>query len=168
MTKGMKHALAAAAAFVLVGAADAAAQNVANANVTATATVAGRARLDISANAIAFADSDPTSVPTIPANAILNIDVHARTAPGNNVSLTVQAGGDFVSGGGDTIGIAALSWTATGAGFANGTAATTAVSVGSWTGPGARNGTQTYLLANSWSYAPGTYTVTLTYTLTAP
>jgi hypothetical protein len=67
-----------------------------------------------------------------------------------------------------SIPIGNLSWTVTGSGFAAGTAATTDVSVGSWTGPGTRNGTQTYELVNSWAYATGSYTVTLTYTLTAP
>jgi hypothetical protein len=39
----------------------------------------------------------------------------------------------------------------------------------SWTGSGNRNdGTQTFSLANSWSYATGTYLATITYTLTSP
>ena len=167
MTKRMKHALAATSAFVLIGAADAAAQNTANASVTATVTVAGRARLDVSAAAISFADADPTTVPSIQADVTLDIQAQVRTTPGSAVSLTV-AGPDFTAAGGATIAIGALSWTTTGAGYAGGTAANTAVSVGAWTGPGARNGTQTYFLANSWAYAPGTYTTTLSYTLTAP
>lgn len=168
MTKRMKHGVVAAAAFVLMGAADAAAQNVANANVTATVTVAGRARLDVSATDIAFLDADPTTVPSIQADVTLNIQAQVRTTAGSAVTLTVQAGGDFTAGGGASIGIGNLTWTTTGAGYAAGTAATSAVSLGSWTGPGARNGSQTYFLANSWNYAPGTYTTTLAYTLTAP
>jgi hypothetical protein len=40
--------------------------------------------------------------------------------------------------------------------------------VGAWTGSGNQTGTQTYSLANSWTYATGTYTAALTYTLTVP
>jgi hypothetical protein len=167
MTKRIKYTFAAAAALVLFGAADAAAQT-ANQNVTATATVAGRARLDISSLAVAFADADPTATPSIQADVTLNIQAQVRTTPGNAVSLTVSASGDFSAGGGATIPIGNLTWTTTGAGYAAGTANTTAQPLGSWSGPGARNGTQTYFLANSWDYAPGTYTTTLTYTLSAP
>jgi hypothetical protein len=42
------------------------------------------------------------------------------------------------------------------------------VSLGSWTGGGSQAGTQTYKLVNSWDYKTGTYTATITYTLTAP
>jgi hypothetical protein len=164
----MKHALGAAAAFVLIGAVDAAAQNTANANVTATVTVNGRARLDVSATDVAFADADPTATPSIQADVTLDILAQVRTTPASAVTLTVQAGGDFTAAGGATIAINNLTWTTTGAGYAGGTAAASAVSLGTWTGPGARNGSQTYFLANSWAYAPGTYTTTLSYTLTAP
>jgi hypothetical protein len=162
----MKHALAAAAAFVVVGATEAAAQN--TAAVTATVTVAGRARLDVSAAAINFADADPTATPSIQADVTLNIQAQVRTAVGTPVTLTVEAATDFTAGGGATIGIAALSWTTTGAGYAGATAALAPVTLGSWAGPGARTGTQTYFLANSWDWAPGTYTTTLNYTLSTP
>lgn len=155
----------ATAAAVLAFSAPVAAQVTATQNVTATANVAARARLTVTGT-VSFADADPTTNPTVSA-AALDIDVQARTSPAGSVTLTVQAGGDFTSGT-DTIAINNLSWTATGTGFVGGTMATTAQNVGSWTGPAARNGTQTYTLVNSWNYAPGTYTTTLTYTLTAP
>jgi hypothetical protein len=93
----------------------------------------------------------------------------ARVALGAGVSLTVQAGGNFVSGT-DSIAIGNLSWATTGAGYnATGTmSSATAQPVGNWTGPGGHNGTQTYTLVNDWNYAPGNYSVTLTYTLTTP
>jgi hypothetical protein len=168
MTKRIKYALAAAAAFGLIGATEAAAQTPANGTVTATVTVNGRARLDLSTNAIAFADADPTATPSIQADVPVDIQAQVRTAPTTVVSLTVSAP-DFTAAGGATIGVGALTWTIAGpAGFTGGTAANTAVSVGSWTGSGARNGSQTYFLANSWDWAPGTYTTTLTYTLSTP
>jgi hypothetical protein len=45
---------------------------------------------------------------------------------------------------------------------------TTPQTVASWTGPNSQSGTQTYSLPNLWSYAPGTHTVILTYTLANP
>jgi hypothetical protein len=57
---------------------------------------------------------------------------------------------------------------ASGAGFSNGTlSAATAQIVGAWTGSGERSGTQTFFFKNLWSYATGTYTLTMTYTLSA-
>ena len=142
------------------------AQQVATANVTATATVAAKARLDVT-GAVVFADADPETTAVIDA-APINVTVKARTGPTETVTLTVVADGDFENADSQIIPIANLSWLAGGTGFVAGTASTAAVSVGSWTGPGTRNGTQTYRLVNSWAYAPGSYSVELTYTLTAP
>lgn len=155
-----------AAAIVLFSSAVVSAQQTATASVTATAVVAAKARLEVS-GAVAFADADPDVTPTLSASA-LNIAVKARTTNNGSVTLTVAADGNLEEPGGGSIGISNLDWTVTGTGFAAGTAATTAVSVGTWTGPGAHNGTQTYRLVNSWAYATGSYSVTLTYTLTAP
>jgi hypothetical protein len=165
MTKALKTGLI-AAAFVTIAAADAAAQTVTQ-NVVATATVLGRARLDIT-GAVAFADADPETTPNI-ASAPLNLAVRVRTAPATIYTLTVQADGDFVGASG-SIPIGNLSWTTGGpGGYLGGTASSAAaVPLGNWTGPGAQIGTQTYSLVNSWAYAPGNYTVTLTYTLTVP
>ena len=135
--------------------------------INATAVVAARGRITLT-GAINFADTDPFTNPTINA-APLSVQALARVGVGAGVSLTVQAGGNFVSGT-DSIPIGNLSWTSTGAGYtATGTMSSAAAqSVGGWTGPGAHNGTQTYTLVNDWAYAPGSYSVTLTYTLTTP
>jgi len=155
------------AAVVLLSSAPVAAQQTATANVTATASVNAKAKLDV-IGAVAFGDADPDLTPIIAATA-LNISVKARTGANQAVTLTVQAGGDFTETGGGTIGISNLTWLVTGGGFVAGTAASaSAVSVGSWTNSGNQSGTQTYRLANSWAYATGSYSVTLTYTLTAP
>jgi hypothetical protein len=63
-----------------------------------------------------------------------------------------------------------LSWTGSGTGFVAGPTTMTNAnqSAASWTGAGNRSGTQSFSLANSWSYAVGTYTATITYTLTSP
>ena len=156
-----------AAVLVLLTSSAASAQQTATANVTATATVNAKAKLDV-VGAVAFGDADPDVTPIISA-AALNIAVKARTGQNQAVTLTVQAGGDFTENGGGTIAINNLTWQVTGGGFVAGTAASaSAVSVGSWTNSGNQTGTQTYRLANSWAYATGSYSVVLTYTLTAP
>jgi hypothetical protein len=135
--------------------------------INATAVVSARGRITLT-GAINFPDTDPFTNPTID-SAALSVQTLARVGVGAGVSLTVQAGGNFVSGT-DNIPIANLSWAATGTGYTGtGTmSSASAQSVGNWTGPGARNGSQTYTLVNDWAYAPGTYSVTLTYTLTTP
>jgi hypothetical protein len=135
--------------------------------INATAVVAARGRITLTGT-INFPDTDPFTNPTINA-APLGVQALARVGVGAGVSLTVQAGGNFVSGT-DSIPIGNLSWTSTGTGYsATGTmSSATAQAVGAWTGPGARNGSQAYSLVNDWAYAPGNYSVTLTYTLTTP
>ena len=91
-----------------------------------------------------------------------------KTGSASTATLTVLAAGDLTSGG-DTIAISNVyldgnrDWL-----FAGTMNKTTAQTAGSWTGSGNRTGTFSYVLANSWSYATGTYTATATYTLTAP
>jgi len=98
----------------------------------------------------------------------VDIDVKSRTTAAGAVTLTVLASGDLTATGA-SIPVGNLTWTVSGSGFQAGTSnKTTAQTVGGWSGSGNPSGTQTYALANSWSYATGTYTVTLNYTLTAP
>jgi hypothetical protein len=62
-----------------------------------------------------------------------------------------------------------VTWTASGAGFQAGTMSSTVpVTAGSWNGPGTHNGGFSYSLVNSWTYPVGNYSVSSTYTLTAP
>jgi hypothetical protein len=136
---------------------------------TATVTIGGLAKLTLSATALAFPDADPDTVPAIPAaGGPITISARARTTIGSPVTLVVQAGSDLRSGL-DTIPATQLRWTATGTGFVGGTMSYSAAQpVASWTGSGTWTGTQSYALVNSWSYPTGTYSATLTYTLTAP
>jgi TRAP-type mannitol/chloroaromatic compound transport system substrate-binding protein len=164
MKKAVWSAIATAAG-VLLFTTSAAAQTTATVNVTVN--VAARALLTLDTNAMTFADADPDSVPTLTAGAI-NIAVRTRTPAAGAVNLTVQATGDLSAGGGATIPINQLTWSATGTGYVAGVSATTAQTVGAWTGSGNRAGTQTYSLPNSWDYATGTYTTTLNYTLSVP
>jgi hypothetical protein len=136
---------------------------------TATATVNALAKLTLSGAPLAFAGADPDTVPNIPASGgPLTITAKCRTTLGSTVLLSVIASSDLRSGL-DVIPVSQLSWTGAGAGFASGTMSTSASqTVGTWTSSGSWIGTQTYALVNSWSYSTGTYTTTLTYTLSAP
>jgi hypothetical protein len=136
---------------------------------TATATVNGLAKLTLSSSTLVFPDADPDTVTSIPANGSpLTITAKARTSVGSVVTLVVKSSGNLQSGL-DTIPASQVRWTATGTGFVAGTMSDAAAqTVGSWVSSGSWTGTQTYTLRNAWTYAVGTYTATLTYTLTAP
>ncbi len=156
-----------AVAAVLVMSSSAFAQATANGSISVTANVAAKAKLTLGTASITFADADPDVTPTMTSSAV-SIDVKTRTSGSGSVTLTVLASGDLTSGS-NTIGISNLTWTATGSGFQAGTNnKTTAQTVGSWSASGSPSGTQTLSLPNSWTYATGTYAVTLNYTLTAP
>jgi hypothetical protein len=164
--KAVRNGMAAAAMVMCVSAA-AFAQATAPGSISVTANVAAKASLTLGAASITFADANPDVTPSMTSSAV-TVAVKARTSAAGAVTLTVLASGDLTSGS-NTIGISNLTWTATGSGFQTGTAdKTTAQTVGAWTGPGSPSGTQTFALPNSWSYATGTYTVTLNYTLSAP
>jgi len=139
------------------------------ATASATVTIAATAKLSLSSTTLAFPDADPDTTPAIPASGgAITITAKARTTIGSTVTLVVQATDDLLSGL-DRILATQLTWTSSGAGFVAGTMSRTAAqSVASWTSSGAWSGTQSYTLLNSWTYATGTYSTTLTYTLTAP
>lgn len=134
--------------------------------VTINAAVNAKAKLAVSGGPVNFPDDDPDLSPTLTSTTPISVDVKARTSASGNVTLTVLATDDLKSGT-DVITIGNLSWTASGltAGTMSKTAAFT---IGSWTGSGLQSGTQTYELVNSWTYKTGTYSSTITYTLTAP
>jgi hypothetical protein len=136
---------------------------------TATATVNAAAKLSLSSTTLAFPDADPDTTPNIPAaGGPITITAKARTTIGSTVTLAVQAANDLKSGL-DTILATQMQWTSTGTGFVAGTMSRTAAqTVGLWTSSGSWTGSQTYTLLNSWNYATGTYSTTLTYTLSAP
>jgi hypothetical protein len=149
-------------------AAPAAAFNI-NAEVSIAAPLASSAQLSITPSSLNFPNADPDTVPSIPANGNpVTVTANAQTTFFQYVTLTVVANGDLVSGS-STIAIGNVTWTATGSGFRAGTMSrTTPQTAGRWRGSGNRTGTFSYFLKNSWSYATGNYTQTVTYTLTAP
>jgi hypothetical protein len=131
-------------------------------------SIAGTAKLTLSPTSIAFPDSDPTSVPLVPAlPGPVTVTVKARATHNATVRLTLRAT-DNLRSGVTTIPASTLTWTASGAGFSGGTLSLTAQTVGSWVGSGARTGTQSFVFANSWTHPVGTYTLSMQYTVTSP
>jgi hypothetical protein len=157
-----------ATAVLLLGSATVSAQQTATATIAVTANVNAKAKLTLGTATINFADADPDVTPNF-TSAPVTVDVKSRTTAAGNVTLTVLALGDLTNGT-DNIGVTNLTWTATGTGFTASGAnnKNTAQTLGSWTGSGSPSGTQTLSLPNLWSYNTGVYTVTLSYTLTAP
>jgi hypothetical protein len=137
-------------------------------NVTMTAVVSATAKLELSSLTVAFPDTpDPDANPLITASGVLTITAKGKTSGGAAITLTVSA--SDLSSPTDTIAISNVTWASTGAGFApTGTLSNAAQTMASWTNSGSHSGTQTYTLANSWSYAVGNYTGTAVYTLTTP
>lgn len=157
--------VAAAAAFLAC--ASTAQAQLATASIQATVVVGNQARLTVSGD-ISFPDSDPDVVTSIPASAAVSVQARARVAPTQGLVVTVAADDTHIDETTDTIPVSNLTWTATGTNFIGGTMSNTASNVAAWSGPTNQTGTQNYVLANSWAYAPGTHTVTLTYTLATP
>jgi len=140
-----------------------------NTEVSINAPLASSALLTITPSYINFPNADPDTVPSIPANENpVNVTASAQTSGNKTVTLSVIAHGDLISGS-STIPIGNVSWTPGGSGFLAGTLSkTTPTPAGSWQRSGDRTGTFSFFLNNSWSYATGNYTQTVTYTLTAP
>ena len=140
-----------------------------NQTLTINATVAAEGAL-VMATTINFPSSNPDTVPSVAATENpVSVTVKARTGSLSVVTLTALAAGANLVSGSDTIPISNVTWTVTGAGYVAGTMnSVTAQSVFSGTGPGESAGTLSFFLANSWSYAVGSYSQTVTYTLTVP
>ena len=132
--------------------------------LTINATVSARATLTLGVAAINFPDADPDSGPILATENPVSVTAKIRTSAAGNVTLTCIAGGDL-----GPIPISNVTWTAAGNGFVGGTmSSTVGQSAGSWVGSGNRSSSFTYSLANSWDYTVGSYSQSVTYTLTAP
>ena len=136
---------------------------------TLSANIQPLARLTLSSSSITFPDADPDIAGQIPAlGGPISITAKGRASAGSQVVLTVLASDDLRSGV-DVIPASALTWTATGPGFQGGTlSASSAVTLGQWGASGVQNGTQAWSFRNLWTYVTGTYTTTITYTLSSP
>lgn len=136
---------------------------------TLSANIGAVAGLTLSSATLAFPDADPDTVPLIPATAgPILITAKSRATAGAQVVLAVQATDDLRSGV-SVIAASNITWTGSGPGFVAGTLSTTSpVMVATWTGSGIRSGSQQFFFRNLWTHPTGTYTLTMTYTLSAP
>jgi hypothetical protein len=125
--------------------------------------------LTVSTATISFADANPDLVPLVTGTpAPVTITVRVSGNGQGNWLLTIAAN-DLLRSGPDTIGVNNITWVASGPPFQAGTLA---LAPGQTVASGTKNandtGTVTFRLANLWTYAPGNYTTTATFTLTAP
>jgi hypothetical protein len=140
-----------------------------HATVTLSVNLGSHARLSMSSTTLTFPDADPDLVPFVPAvPESIAVTAKTRTTRNSQVMLTVQSTDDLRSGV-QTIPASMLKWNVTGVGFVPGTLASGSNEVvGTWTNSGVRSGTQSFVFENRWTHPPGTYSVTLIYTLSAP
>jgi hypothetical protein len=136
---------------------------------TLSANVGTVAGLTLSTASLAFPDADPDTTPQIPATSgPLLITAKSRATAGAQVVLSVQAVDDLRSGV-TVIAASNITWIGSGAGFVGGTLTKAApATVATWTGSGIRSGSQQFFFRNLWTHPTGTYTLTMTYTLTSP
>ena len=144
-------------------------------DLTMTVNLSAWYDLSLSATSISFTDVAPTAAAAPAAASIaanegaVSVRAFAVTGAGKTLSLTVKANGDLVSGS-DSIEIGAISWASTGSGYVNGAMATSNVTAGSWSGSILHwhEGTFTYSFLRDYAtQAPGAYTASATYTLSA-
>ncbi|HNQ81530.1 MAG TPA: hypothetical protein PKI53_10545 [Candidatus Aminicenantes bacterium] len=144
-------------------------------NLDMTVNLSAWYDLSLGAASISFTDVAPTAAAS-PASVSLEanegavlVRAFAVTGIGKTLNLTVKANGDLTSGS-NTIGIGAISWTSTGVGYVGGAMAKSNVTAGSWSGSILHwhEGTFTYSFLRDYAtQAPGDYTASATYTLSA-
>ncbi|OQB54580.1 MAG: hypothetical protein BWX98_02275 [Candidatus Aminicenantes bacterium ADurb.Bin147] len=144
-------------------------------DLTMTVNLSAWYDLSLSPTSISFTDVAPTAADSPAAVSIksnegaVTVRAFAVTGSGKTLSLTVKANGDLTSGS-NTIGIGAISWASTGSGYVDGAMATSNVTAGSWSGSILHwhEGSFTYsFLRDYTTQAPGDYTASATYTLSA-
>lgn len=140
-----------------------------SATTTLSVNLGSLARVAFASTTIGFPNADPDTVPKVAGTpASIAITAKSRTTRNSQVTLTVQSTDDLRSGV-TVLPASLITWTATGTGFVAGTLSrTSAQVVGTWTGSGVRSGSQSLFFENRWTHPPGTYTITLVYTISAP
>ncbi len=126
--------------------------------------------LSISPSSLSFASADPDTVPTLSASP-LTLAYTVFLSGGAEWRITVQASDDFRNGS-SVIPASAVTWIATPAPpFRAGTLSRTVAQTMA-RGNGdvllQSSGTATFSLPNSWSYDVGTYSTTITFTISCP
>jgi len=124
--------------------------------------------LSITPQSISFAAADPDVSSTITANQTVNVTIRSTLQSNRNWRLTLLANGDLIaSTSSATISISNISWTATPTPpFQAGTlAANVSQTAASGSGSYQATGYLTFIFKNSWSYWAGSYSQTVTFTL---
>ncbi len=139
--------------------------------LTIRAEVRNVSKLEVDSTTILFelGNINPDVDPIIEsASSQITVQCKARAGPASDVSLTIQAAGDLLSGS-DSISINNINWIASGNGFLNGTMNNTfPQTMGSWKGGGVYTGRISFRLINRWEYSSGDYSTTALLTLTVP
>ena len=139
--------------------------------LTIKAEVKNLSKLELDSATVTFevGSLSPDDAPVINSSpSQISVTAKARTGAKSNVTLTVLATGDLISGS-DIVSIDNVNWTAYGPGFAGGIMGKTSPQpIGSWIGSGSHPGRLSFNLINSWNYAKGDYATTTVFTLTAP
>ena len=127
------------------------------------------AKLTITPATINFPDADPTMFPQVPAaENPVTIAVKFRKTPNAPAVTLVCTGGPLTSGV-SSIAAGNIRWTAAGTGFTSGQLSTTTPqTVGAWNATDAYTGYLSFQMDNLWSFATGSYSGSIQYTLTAP
>jgi len=138
------------------------------ASVVLSARPAAAQFLQLQPTTISFASADPDTVPLISASPI-RVTYIALGQGAGSWTMTVEAEGQLVSGT-STIPISNVSWIATPTPtFRNGTLSTVPQVLATGTGLALlQSGDVTFRFNNSWNYNVGTYTQTVTFTLSSP
>ena len=138
------------------------------ASVLLSARPAAAQFIQLQPTTISIASADPDTVPLVSASPI-RVTYIALGQGAGTWTITVEAEGQLVSGA-STIPISNVSWVATPTPtFRNGTLSTTPQVLATGTGLALlERGDVTFRLANSWNYNVGTYTQTITFTLSSP
>jgi hypothetical protein len=139
-----------------------------SASVSLNVNVGSQARITFSSTTLVFPDADPDSVPLVPGSPGVDVTAKARASRNAQVVLTVQASDDLRSGM-STLPASLITWSGDGNGFLSGVLSRASPQlVAAWTGSGIRTGAQSFAFQNSWTHPPGTYSVTLVYTVSMP
>ena len=140
-----------------------------SATATLSVNLASLARVAFVSTTVAFPNADPDTVPKVAGvPASVGITAKARTTRNSQITLTVQSTDDLRSGV-TVLPASLMTWTATGAGFVAGTLSrSSAQLVGIVDRVWSSIGQPEFLLRERWTHPPGTYTITLMYTISAP
>jgi len=132
------------------------------------ATVETRCKIELSTNVVSFTRTGQPTGASIPQNEPpVAVTVKTTTRRSDRIYARIITPGDLTEvRTGDMIPAESISWTATGSGFSGGSLSkATPQEIGNWNRSGIYQGTLTFSFLDNTSYAPGTYTLVVTVTV---